>query len=150
MKKEANSKEKISCKKIWGLKFFDLIATIAPLVILIAIRHENYIYSKSSAIGFSVGAVIAFLVIVLIVFKKLHLGGLAFSAIGLILCYFLRNLINDLEWIFLCLFIGQAISKIIGFFIHREEENVKVKKTAKETSNQVKTLLETFIGSGRV
>lgn len=149
-KKVKENEPKISSKKVLGLRTLDFFLTILPLVILVIVRHEKYIYSKSSAIGFSAGAVIAFVVIVLTIFKKLHLGGLAISVIGLALCYFLRNLINDLEWIFLCLLIGQVASKTINIFIRREEENVRVQKTAKETSTQIKTVIQTFIGSGRV
>ena len=98
MEKKVKEKEsKISSKKVWGLRTLDFFLTILPLVILVIVRHEKYIYSKTSAIGFSAGAVIAVVVIVLTIFKKLHLSGLAFSIIGLALCYFLRNLINDIE-----------------------------------------------------
>lgn len=151
MEKKVKEKEpKISSKKVWILRTLDFFLTILPLVILVIVRHEKYIYSKSSAIGFSAGAVIAFFVIVLTIFKKLHLSGLAFSIIGLALCYFLRNLINDIEWIFLCLLIGQVSSKIVGIFIRKEEESLTVKKTAKETSKQVAMVMQTFIGNGRV
>lgn len=148
--KEVNDKKSVSCKKVIGLKSLDIILTVLPLIILVAVRHEKYIYSRSSAIGFSIGAVIAFAVIVLTIFKKLNLSGLAISIVGLILCYFLRDLINDLEWIFLCLLAGQVASKGIHVFIRREEEHVKEQKTAKEVSSHIKTALQEFFGSGRV
>ena len=156
MKKEKNKKKereegKVSRAKLIWLKILDIFVTILPLIVLVIIRHEEYIYSVGSAVGFSVGAIIAIVVIVLTVLDKLHLKGLGFAAVGLALCYFLRNVLNDIEWIFLCMLIGQIASKVVKYFIKREEENVTIEKTARETSKQVKAVMkDIFIGSGRV
>ena len=143
--------DKVSSKKVWLLKSLDILVTILPLVILVLIRHEKYIYSRGSAVGFSVGAVIAVSVIVLTVLDKLHLKALGASAVGILLCYFLQNVLNDIEWILICILIGQIGSRIVNAFLAVEKEKVSIEKNAQATANQVGAIMQNiFNGNGRV
>lgn len=143
--------DKVSSKKVWLLKTLDIVVTILPLVILVLIRHENYIYSKGSAVGFSVGAIIAVSVIVLTILDKLHLKALGVSAVGILLCYFLQNVLNDIEWILVCVLIGQIASRIVNAFLAVEKERVSIEKNAQATSRQVGSIVQNILnGNGRV
>lgn len=144
--------DKVSSKKVWLLKTLDIVVTILPLIILVLIRHDKYIYSRGSAVGFSIGAVIAVAVIVLTVLDKLHLKALGASAVGIVLCYFLRNVLNDVEWILVCVFIGQLGSRIVNAFLSAERERVTIEKNARATSKQMKSVMQNIIfnGNGRV
>lgn len=143
--------DKVSSKKVLLLKTLDIVVTILPLVILVLIRHENYIYSKGSAVGFSVGAIIAVSVIVLTILDKLHLKALGVSAVGILLCYFLQNVLNDIEWILVCGLIGQIASRIVNAFLTVEKERVSIEKNAQATSRQVGSIVQNILnGNGRV
>ena len=143
--------DKVSSKKIWILKTLDIIVTILPLMVLVLIRHDKYIYSKGSAVGFSIGAVIAFVVVVLTILDKLHLKALGASVVGIALCYFLQNVLNDIEWILVCILIGQIASRIVNAFLVVEQERVSIEKNARATSSQVASVMQNFFnGNGRV
>ena len=143
--------DKVSTKKVWILKTLDILVTILPLVVLVLIRHEKYIYSKGSAVGFSVGALIAVAVIILSILDKLHLKALGASVVGILLCYFLRNVLNDIEWILICVLIGQIASRIVNAILASEQERVSIEKNAKATSKQMASVMQSmFNGNGRV
>lgn len=139
-------KDKVSKKRYLLFKALEVVLAILPLVGLVLIRHEKYIYSVGSAIELSAGAVIALVIIVGTFFKKLHLSGIAWSIMLLIMSWFLRALIDDLIVILLCLTIGLIASKIAGYFAGEEKERVTIERNAKETAKA----LQAMQGSGRV
>lgn len=138
-----------SKKRYWLLKSLELIATILPLCILIAIRHEKYIYSKNSAIAFSVGFFLAVFVIVLCVFEKLHLKGLGWSIVLFSISMFLENILDDIQWILLCFMMGQVTSKIIGLFAKGEDERVAIERSAKASAEKMAEAIGSYL-NGRV
>ena len=142
--------DKVSKKKYWVLKLLQILSAIIPLVILVAVRHERYIYSTASAIRFSIGGVLALLVIVCTTLNILHLKGLGWSIVGVALCWFLKSLIDDMLLIFLCLAVGLFVSKIIGMFVETEKENVAINKSAKKTAEQIEKAVEKVLNNGRV
>ena len=139
-------KAKVSKKKYFLFKMLEIVLAILPLVGLVLVRHEKYIYSVGSAIELSAGAVIALVIIVGTFFKKLHLNGIAWSIMLLIMSWFLRALIDDLIVILLCLTIGLIASKIAGYFAEEESERVKMERGAIKTAE----VLQSMQNSGRV
>ena len=142
--------DKTSKKRYWIFKILEIVFSVLPLLILVLIRHEKYIYSSTSAWEFSAGAIIALIVIVGTIFKKLHLNGIAWSIIFLVLSWFLRTLIDDLQLILLCLTIGLIVSKVCGFFAGEEEERVRVERSAKRNAEYTKAAIKEYHESGRV
>ncbi len=143
-------KDRTSKKIYWFLKFLEVILAVLPLAILVLIRHEKYIYSVGSAIELSMGAIIALVIIVGTLFKKLHLSGIAWSIMLLIMSWFLRALIDDLIWILLCLTIGLITSKIAGFFAGEEKERVAIERSAKKSAEYTKAAIKEYNESGRI
>lgn len=141
---------KVSKKKYYLMEFLKIISAILPLLILVVIRHEKYIYSAWSAVRFSVGGIIALVVIVLTLLEKLHIKGLGWSLIGLALTWFLEKLIVDIQWIFLCFFVGMLLSTVFGICAANEKEKFTIEKTAETTAKQMETVIKKYHGSGRV
>ena len=143
-------KNRVSKKRYWALKCLEVLLAVLPLAVLVLIRHEKYIYSVGSAIELSVGAVMALVVIAGTFFKKLHLNGIAWSIILLIMSWFLRTLIDDLIVILICLTIGLIASKIAGYFAGEEKERVTIERAAKRNAEYTKEALQGLQNSGRV
>ena len=143
-------KDNTSKGTYYFLKTLEVILSVLPLLILIIVRHEKYIYSTASAITISIGGVIAIVVIVLCILNQLHLGGLGWSIILFVLSWFLKNLLDDLQLILLCFMIGQVASKIVSIFSANENERVTTARTAKATAEQTAELIKTLQESGRV
>ena len=142
--------DKVTKKKYWTLKILQIVFAVLPLIILVAIRHERYIYSKVSAIKFSFGGLLALATIVFTLLGVLHLKGLGWAIIALALSWFLNSLIVDIQWIFLCLVIGLFISKILGLYAGEEKEKFVINKSAETTAKQMEKVVEKYHGSGRV
>lgn len=142
--------DKVTKKKYWTLKILQIIFAVLPLVILVVIRRDKYIYSVASAIRFSMGGVLALLVIVFTLLNVLHVKGLGWAVICLALSYLLEGLIVDIQWIFLCLALGLFISKILGMYAAGEKEKYTINKSAETTAKQMEKVVAKYHGSGRV
>ncbi|MBQ9113912.1 MAG: hypothetical protein IJY05_03210 [Clostridia bacterium] len=142
--------DKVTKKKYWTLKILQIVFAVLPLIILVLIRKEKYIYSVSSAIRFSLGGVLALIVIVCTLLNVLHVKGLGWAVICLALSYLLENLIADIQWIFLCLTVGLFISKILGLYAVEEKEKFIINKSAETTAKQMEKVVKKYHGSGRV
>lgn len=141
---------KTSKRVYWILKALEVVLAVLPLFVLVLVRHEKYIYSNTSAWELSAGAVIALIVIAGTIMKKLHLSGIAWSIILLIMSWFLRALIDDLQLIFLCLTIGLIFSKAAGFLAGEEKERVQIERSAKKSAEYTKAAIQELQGDGRV
>ena len=141
---------KVSKKKYYLMEFLKVVSAILPLLILVTVRHERYIYSTWSAVRFSIGGIIALVVMVLTLLGRLHIKGLGLALIGLALTWFLEKLIVDIQWIFLCLFVGMLFSTIFGICAANEQEKFTIEKTAETTAKQMETVIKKYHKNGRV
>lgn len=141
---------KTSKKVYWILKALEVVLAILPLLILVLVRHDKYIYSSTSVWELSAGAVVAVIVIAGTIMKKLHLNGIGWSIILLVMSWFLRALIDDLQLILLCLTIGLIFSKVAGFFAGEEKERVLIERSAKKNAEYTKAAIKELQGDGRV
>ena len=141
---------KVSKGKYWILKSLEIITVLLPLIILVAIRHDRYVYSKSSAQGLTVGGIMAVTVIVLTALGKLHLRGLGWSILLLVMAYFLKNILDDLLLILLCVVIGQVLSRIFQHLAKNEEERVMLEKSACASAMHTEEIIKKYHKSGRV
>ena len=139
-----------SKRRYYLLNLLKGVAVILPLLILVTIRHERYVYSKSSAWGLTLGGILAVFVIMLCSFNALHLKGMGWSIILLLLSWFLENLLVDIQWILLCFMIGQVLSKMIGFFACEEKERVLIERGAAASSRRNEETYKKYHGNGRV
>ena len=141
---------KISKSKYYLLSFFKGVSLILPLLLLVIFRFDHYIYSKKSVICLSIGGFTTAFVIMLTAFNVLHLKGFGWTILLFVLSWFLQDLIVDIQWILLCLALGQVASKIIDFFAQEEKERVLIERGAEANARRNEEVYKKYHGSGRV
>ena len=142
--------KKVSKRKYYLLNFLKGLSLILPLLLLVVFRFDHYVYSKKSAICLSIGGLVTVFVIMLSAFKALCLKGFGWTIILLVLSWFLQDLIVDIQWILLCLAIGQVTSKIIGFFAEEENERVTIERGAEANARRNEEVYKKYHANGRV
>ena len=142
--------DKISKKKYYLLKFLEGFLMVLPLLILVAVRHEKYIYSTGSAISVSIGGVLIIILVACSILGALHLKGLGWSIALFVTCWFLKTLLDDVLLILLCFAIGQVMATILRFMAGNEKERVSMERNAAATAKQTERIVKKYIGNGRV
>lgn len=142
--------KRTSKTRYWLYKALEIVTVLLPLVILILFRHDKYVYSKSSAQGLTIGGTMAVVVIVLTALGKLHLKGLGWSVLLLVMTYFLKNVLDDLLLILLCVVIGQICSRIFQYLSKMEGERVMIERNAHATAVHTEEVIKKYHKSGRV
>lgn len=142
--------KKSSRARLWLFRILKMIMVILPLVILLIIRFDKYVYSKPAAQGLTIGGCMAVGVIALTALGQLKLRGLGWSILFLVMAYFLKSVLDDLLLILLCVVIGQVVSRIFELCEKHEEEQIIIERSAQASAVQTEEIIKKYHNSGRV
>ena len=128
------------------------IISIAPLIVILAIRWNRYTETPGDTVKLCIGGVICLALVFLKVIGKLKMPRrIVLFGIVFVMAYLLQAILDDL-----LLLSGMALAgEFLDFVcfqraIRITKENILIGKTANATTQQVEEVLKKYVGNGRV
>ena len=154
MPTEKNEKKKDKKQILRGLKtkhFFlcvgGFLSSILPLLVLMALKWEDYTDIPGGAVRLCFGGVAVAALVAMKVIGKIKLPSrLTVMVIALLLVYLLEALLADLALILWVAIIGEAVDAFLfAPFAKRMREKISIAKQADATADRVEELLKQYV-----
>lgn len=139
--------------KLIFLQIGSFLVSIAPLVVVIALKWNSYTSEPSDTIKLGIGCMIGLVFILLKVVGKLKMPSRIVSfGIVFIMSYLLKAILDDLILLSGMALAGEAFDMIIfQTLIKRIKEKIQIGKQSNATTDQVEELFKKYMASnGRV
>lgn len=138
--------------KLIFLQVCSFIVSIAPLIIILALKWNDYTETPSDTTKLCFGGIIIAVLVFIKAVGKLHMPNrIVFFGILFILSYLLQDLMKDFTLIMGMALAGEIIDHV--FFqrlIKHTKEAIVIGKTADATSDKIEEVMKKYIGNGRV
>ena len=137
--------------KLFIFSILSFIVSLAPLITAFALNFETYTKTVSAGVKLTIGGVIVCVLLFFKVIGKLNApNGVMAYFIVFLLAYLLEAILADLILLSGMALLGEVMDMIfIRPFVRRAREEITIKKTADATADQVKVILDDYLG-GRV
>jgi hypothetical protein len=128
------------------------IVSIAPLVVVLCFKWNDYTTTPTQTIKLCVGGIIVLGLIFLKVIGKIGVPRrIVWFSVVFILAYLLQVVLNDLILLSGMALLGELLDLIFfQRYIKRTKENILIGKTANTTTEQVEKVIQKYLGNGRV
>ena len=134
--------------KLFFLVVGGFLASVVPLLVLLAIKWEEYVTSvPGGAVRLSLGGGMIVALILLKVLGKLKLPSrLCVMVIALCMVYLLEALLRDLSLVLWVATAGEAVDAFLfAPFARRVRERITIAKQADATADRVEEMLKTYM-----
>ena len=128
------------------------IVSIAPLLVILIIRWDNYTKTPGDTVKLCVGGVLCLFFVFLKVIGKLQMQRrIVLFGIVFVMAYLLQALMNDLILLSGMALAGEVLDMLFfQYFIKKTKEKILIEKTADATTSKVEEVLKKYVGNGRV
>lgn len=128
------------------------IVSIAPLLVILILRWDNYTKTPGDTTKLCIGGIICLFFVFLKVIGKLQMPRrIVLFGIVFLMAYLLKALMDDLILLSGMALAGEVLDLIFfQHFIKVTRENILVEKTATATSSKLEEVVKKYLGNGRV
>lgn len=128
------------------------IVSVAPLLVILILRWNNYTKTPGDTVKLCFGGVICLFFVFLKVIGKLKMPRrIVLFGIVFLMAYLLKALMDDLILLSGMALAGEVLDLVcFQHFVKVTKENILIGKTADATSAKVEEVVKKYLGNGRV
>ena len=150
--KEKSKKQPNLKTRLVFLYIGSFIVSIAPLLVVLILRWDNYTKTPGDTVKLCFGGAICLFFVFLKVIGKLKMQRrIVLFGVVFIMAYLLKALMDDLILLSGMALTGELIDLLcFQHFIKVTKENILIGKTADATTSKVEEVVKKYLGNGRV